>query len=54
VRDNPVVLVLSHARRCPDGHDDYRLAELSYGTSARPSGSAAKPPPLVLFCPLTD
>ncbi|MGD0384660.1 MAG: hypothetical protein ABSB73_00840 [Solirubrobacteraceae bacterium] len=54
VREYPVVLVLTDARRCPDGHDDYRLADLSYDTSARPPGSAAKPPPLVLFCPLTD
>jgi len=54
VRDYPVVLVLSRARRCPDGHDDYRLAEMSYITSARPFAGAAKPPPLVLFCPLTD
>jgi hypothetical protein len=54
VRDHPVALVFSHARRCPDGHADYRLADVAFSSWARPPGSAAKPTELVLFCPLTN
>ncbi|MGD1050929.1 MAG: hypothetical protein ABR947_07645 [Solirubrobacteraceae bacterium] len=54
VRDYPVVVVASQARRCPDGHDDYRLLDVTYRSSARPPDTPAKTPPLVLFCPLAN
>jgi hypothetical protein len=46
----PITLVLSKAKPCPDGKDDYRLATVGF-TAKRPPGlgtSAAFP----LFCPL--
>lgn len=46
----PITLVLSGARPCPDGKDDYRLASVRF-TARWPPGlraSAALP----LFCPL--
>jgi hypothetical protein len=54
VADYPVVVVASKARRCPDRDDDYRLLDVAYRSSARPSGTPAKTPPLVLFCPLAN
>jgi hypothetical protein len=54
VRGYPVVVVASKARRCPDGHDDYGLLDVAYSSSARPPGTPAKAPPLVLFCPLAN
>jgi hypothetical protein len=54
VRDYPVSVIASHARRCPDGHDDYRLLDVAYSSGERPSGTTANSPPLVLFCPLAN
>jgi hypothetical protein len=54
VADYPVAVVASNARRCPDGHDDYRLLDVAYSSGARPPGTPAKTPPLVLFCPLAN
>jgi hypothetical protein len=50
----PVTLVLSQASRCPDGHWDYRLADVIFSSPARPPGNAAKTSQLALFCPLTN
>jgi hypothetical protein len=46
----PVRLVFSHAKPCPDGHDDYRLASFTF-TAKRPPGSSASGG-LPLLCPL--
>jgi hypothetical protein len=54
VRDYPVSVIASQARRCPDGHDDYRLLDVAYSSGERPSGTTANSPPLVLFCPLAN
>jgi len=50
----PVTLVLSHARACPDGRRDYRLAEVTFSSPARPAGNSANTTELALFCPLTN
>jgi hypothetical protein len=44
----PVEVVLTAARPCPDGHDDYRQASLTF-RSTRPRGARSK---VELFCPL--
>jgi hypothetical protein len=46
----PIKLVLSGAKPCPDGHDDYRLASVSF-TAKRPPGLKASGA-LGLMCPL--
>jgi hypothetical protein len=47
----PVRLVFAHAKPCPDGHDDYRLASFTF-TAKRPPGSSVSGA-LPLLCPLT-
>lgn len=53
----PVTVTLSQPKRCPDGHDDYRLATALYSSKTRrpsgPAGKAGQPGKLSLFCPLT-
>jgi hypothetical protein len=47
----PIELVLSRARRCPDGRDDYRTATISF-TSTRPPGQRSARGQQLLSCPL--
>jgi len=47
----PIELVLSRAKRCPDGRDDYRSATISF-TSTRPPGQRSARSQQLLSCPL--
>ena len=47
----PIELVLSDARPCPDGRDDYRSVTISF-TSTRPSGQRSTLSRRALSCPL--
>ena len=47
----PIELVLSSAKPCPDGRDDYRTATISF-TSTRPSGQRSARIQQLLSCPL--
>jgi hypothetical protein len=47
----PIGLVLSNARPCPDGRDDYRSATISF-TSTRPPGQRSARGQEALSCPL--
>jgi len=57
VHSYPVTLTLSQARKCPDGHKDYRVATARYSSlTRRPAGAAGRagqPGTLSLPCPLT-
>jgi hypothetical protein len=46
----PIKLVLSRAKPCPDGHDDYRLVSVTFAAT-RPPGLKASGA-LGLLCPL--
>jgi len=55
VHSYPVTIVFSEPKRCPDGHDDYRVATAVYSSSTRPSGpqgGKGYPGQLSLYCPL--
>jgi hypothetical protein len=47
----PIDVVLSNARPCPDGRDDYRGATISF-TSTRPPGQRSARSRQALSCPL--
>lgn len=47
----PIELVLTRAKRCPDGRDDYRSATISF-TSTRPPGQRSARSQQLLSCPL--
>lgn len=47
----PIELVLSRAKPCPDGRDDYRSATISF-TSTRPPGQRSARSQQLLSCPL--
>jgi len=53
----PVTVTLTQARRCSDGHTDYRLATAVYSSHTKrpsgPAGKAGQPGKLSLPCPLT-
>ena len=47
----PMTLVLSKAKVCPDGHDDYQSAAVTF-TAARPAGQRSARVQQSLSCPL--
>jgi hypothetical protein len=55
VHSYPVTIVFSAPKRCPDGHSDYQVADATFSSARRPSGSLGRPGQpgrLSLFCPL--
>jgi hypothetical protein len=47
----PITLILSKAKVCPDGHDDYQSAAVTF-TASRPAGEKSARVPQSLSCPL--